>query len=333
VTLLKNDLTFWQLFTGAKSSPDFDAENYKLLQTKGKKYGGVMELGSPLILVNDLDIIKQIMVKDFDHFVDRRDFADTDPFFSKNLSFLQGQDWREMRGFLSPTFTSGKIKRMFHHFQNGSERLQNYIEKFHERKGAGGGYNVVVPNVIGRFTADVIGAVAFGMETDCLTNADSLFYKMAIEASDFLNPKRIFKFAMLSLFPSVANFLRMEVEEKHVSVFFTNILIQTFKARENSGQQREDFLQLLIEAKEGRLKDFNTSESDSTVNETNEQSKPPKFQLTTEMATAQAFLFFLAGLANATQKQAWSPHFAISICPQACIYSNALQERNSHTKK
>jgi cytochrome P450 len=297
VTLLRNDLTLWEFFTGAKSAPDFDGENYKLLQAKGMKYGGVIELGSPLLLVNDLNIIKQIMVKDFENFVDHRDFeSENDPLFFKSLFFLRGQEWRDMRGFLSPTFTSGKIKRMFHHFQNGSERLQNYIQKFHERKGAGGGYNVVVPNVMGRFTADVIGAVAFGMETDCLSNADSFFYKMARESSDFVTPKRLFKFALFFLFPRFANFFKIEVVERHISEFFINILTQTFKSRETSGQQREDFLQLLIEAKEGRLKDFGSSDAKAVdASETNEQTKPQKLQLTTELANAQAFLFFMAG--------------------------------------
>lgn len=75
--------------------------------------------------VRDLDLVKQVMVKDFDHFVDHRPFVDTDPLFSKSLFFLNGQEWKDMRTVLSPTFTSGKIKRMFHHFVESGEKLMS----------------------------------------------------------------------------------------------------------------------------------------------------------------------------------------------------------------
>ena len=34
---------------------------------------GLYLLGKPVLVINDLDLIRLIMVKDFDHFVDRQD--------------------------------------------------------------------------------------------------------------------------------------------------------------------------------------------------------------------------------------------------------------------
>lgn len=52
------------------------------------------QLTLPTLLIRDPELIKQITVKDFDHFVDHRSFAsdDADPLWSKNLFSLKGMD-------------------------------------------------------------------------------------------------------------------------------------------------------------------------------------------------------------------------------------------------
>lgn len=49
--------------------------------------------GKPQIVLRDLDLIKQIAVKDYDSFQDHHGFVDedTDPLFGKNLFALKGK--------------------------------------------------------------------------------------------------------------------------------------------------------------------------------------------------------------------------------------------------
>lgn len=56
------------------------------------RYVGFYAFRSPIVILKDLELIKQIGVKDFDHFVDHRVFMDedADPLFGKNLFFLRG---------------------------------------------------------------------------------------------------------------------------------------------------------------------------------------------------------------------------------------------------
>lgn len=47
----------------------------------------------PILLIKDLDLIKQLTIKDFDHFTNRRPFVteENEPIFGKNLISLQGE--------------------------------------------------------------------------------------------------------------------------------------------------------------------------------------------------------------------------------------------------
>ena len=49
--------------------------------------------GGKVLLVNDLDLAKQVFVKDFDHFVDRRkqDFGNV--YFENMMFFAEGDAW------------------------------------------------------------------------------------------------------------------------------------------------------------------------------------------------------------------------------------------------
>jgi len=125
ITQLECDFSVRDVFTTTRSPQDCDEEYYKTLGNE--KYGGIVEMGQPVLLVKDLDLIKHILVKDFDYFADRRNFVDTDPLLSKTLFFSSGQLWKDMRVKLSPTFTSGKIRRMFHHFFNSGDKLESKL--------------------------------------------------------------------------------------------------------------------------------------------------------------------------------------------------------------
>jgi cytochrome P450 len=113
---ISTSISFLDLVSARKFNGECDLKYYKSLVESGQKYGGIVEFGTPILFLNDLQLVKDIFIKDFQFFIDRRDMANSDPIFTQGLFFLRGQVWKDMRSFLSPTFTSGKIKRMFEHF-------------------------------------------------------------------------------------------------------------------------------------------------------------------------------------------------------------------------
>jgi cytochrome P450 len=87
-------------------------EQYKQLPVVG-----YFSLNKPFLMVNDLELAKLIMIKDFDHFVDRRKIdvnenVDINRYMANMLTSMEGDKWKNMRSTLSPIFTSGKLKAM-----------------------------------------------------------------------------------------------------------------------------------------------------------------------------------------------------------------------------
>ena len=64
------------------------------------------------IMVIDLDLIKQMLIKDFDYFVDKPIFDLGNKYLNSVLTQIEGDDWRRARHASTPVFTSGKMKKM-----------------------------------------------------------------------------------------------------------------------------------------------------------------------------------------------------------------------------
>ena len=67
---------------------------------------------TPVLVPRDPEIIKSIAIKNFEVFSDHREFIEvkTGPLFATELFALKGDNWKDMRNVLSPSFTSSKMK-------------------------------------------------------------------------------------------------------------------------------------------------------------------------------------------------------------------------------
>ena len=96
-----------------------------------KPYVGIFSFDKPSLLIRDVELVKNILVKDFQNFMDRTlSFDDkSDPVFGKNLAVLKGQIWRHLRTNLTPVFTSRKMKMMFYLVDTSGKELADCLEK------------------------------------------------------------------------------------------------------------------------------------------------------------------------------------------------------------
>ena len=96
-----------------------------------KPYVGIFSFDKPILLFRDLELVKNILVKDFQYFTDRIISFDEklDPLCSKVIFVSKGQRWRNWRTNLTPVFTTGKIKKIFHLVDTCGKELADCVDK------------------------------------------------------------------------------------------------------------------------------------------------------------------------------------------------------------
>ncbi|XP_055545110.1 probable cytochrome P450 6a14 [Wyeomyia smithii] len=251
---------------------------YQRFKVTGKSTAAAgMYIGfSPLLVIYDLDLVKQILVRDFTYFHDRgMYYNEKDDPLSAHLFALEGERWRFLRNKLSPTFTSGKMKYMFHTIRAIGDELLACFDTYVERKQPAN-----VKAIARRFTCDVIGSCAFGLQCDTLRNESSKLLTISDAVFKLSRLRTMWMFVLVS-FRDLSRKLGFKQLRGDVTKYFMDIVESTIKHREEKNIIRQDFLQLLMQLK-----------NKGTVEEHEEQSKET---ITMNEAAAQAFVFFLAG--------------------------------------
>ena len=96
-----------------------------------KPYVGIFSFDKPSLLIRDVELVKNILVKDFQTFVDRTFSFEKklDPLLSNILAVVRGQLWRHLRTNLTSVFTSRKMKLMFYLVDTCGMELADCLEK------------------------------------------------------------------------------------------------------------------------------------------------------------------------------------------------------------
>lgn len=213
-----------------------------------KKYGkiyGVNDGERMSLIVGDPEALKILLVKDFNHFLNRRGGIRDRKYFTKFLTQLNGSEWKSTRSIMSPTFTSGKIKAMIHLMK---QCLTPLIARINRTLGQ----DVDMKDLFGCFTMDVIAKTAFALELD---THDDKNHPFVTHAKKFLTFKPL-KMAVFFLSPAFIrklfklSFMDLEAGEYLCSVG-QHMLNQRRKSATKAENRRyNDFLQLMTEASE-----------------------------------------------------------------------------------
>lgn len=213
-------------------------------QFPGARYFGAYELRRPVLVVRDPDLVKRIVVADFDHFVDRFPFhVSPRETILRNLFVVDGDAWKRMRHKSSPAFSSGKMKNMFALMVKCSRQLTERLQRAAEDRDV-----VDAKDVLARFTMDIIATCAFGVEINSLVDTNSAFYKAGL-----LTFKPRVRLAVnqliLVLFSSLGKLFNIQLIERDNKVMFTHLISESIKFREDNNYSRNDFLDILIKLK------------------------------------------------------------------------------------
>ena len=201
---------------------------------------GMSDISRNQLLVADAEALKDILVRDFHHFMDRQFFVKI-PVMSKFLTQLHGQEWKNMRSIISPTFTSGKMKAMSPLMNKSLDNLMSVFERNVTRE-------IDVLASFGNFTMDVIAKVAFAIETNTHEDPNHPFV---------VNAKKLFTFQAWKIFP-LFFFPKWLLQKSGIHFmdndafsYLVKLAQHMIDERRRTGfkaQQFPDFLQLMLQA-------------------------------------------------------------------------------------
>lgn len=296
-------VTELDILLGRKDITERDDYIYEVIENENLKFCGVVENPTPIILVKDLEIIKKILIKDFDHFVDRRLFfgaAREDSVLRKMLGNLQGEEWKGVRSSVRPTFTTGKIRRMMDCFNSVCLEWMKQLS-INSKVNEGKRFKINVFNCVRNYTVDVIASAIFGLQADTIQNPNSKFSVMANRLID-MSTFQIIKFTLSYRLKKLYQFFNIDILDMEALRFFEAILKSKLKKRMDGEEKRNDFLQLLVEARKGVLEktqadEFSSFEKEAHIKlEKMDQRKHNNHQfLTDHVMNGQCLSFFFAG--------------------------------------
>ncbi|XP_058832973.1 probable cytochrome P450 9f2 [Topomyia yanbarensis] len=298
------------------------------------KVFGLFDTNSRVFVIRDPELIKQIAVKYFDHFIDRRQIFGTstddnpDVLFNKAVVMLTGQKWRDMRATLSPAFTGSKMRAMFGLMTEYSDQMVQILRK--EADSGRGFIEYDMKDLFSRVATDIIATCAFGIQVNSVKDTGNDFYMMGKAMLNFLRTSVVVRMLGYSLFPGVMQKLGIDVIDRKQIRYFSNMVKETIKNRETHGIVRPDMIHLLMMAKKGTLKfqheTFKTIEGFATVDESNVGTASVTKTLTDAEITAQCMIFFIAGFQAISLSMVFMAyHLAMSPTIQQKLYEEILE--------
>nr|CAD7198056.1 unnamed protein product [Timema douglasi] len=248
----------------------------------GQPYFGLFSIDKPAFVVRDLDVAKNILVKDFEVFQNRSISVDeqTDPLNAKGIIVQKGKKWRYIRMKLTPTFSSNKIKNMFCLVDAKAARIHNCFQPVARVVAAAkikpaAAYqdlfrcpsgpvhpdyledqicvprnNISVKDISSGYTIDVLASCAFGVNANAINDGNGEFPKILRKIFE-MKTIAIIKQTLVVFLPPLANFLKLKVSENVVDDFVRKTLWDVVGHREKNGIKRQDFVDLLMQLRKG----------------------------------------------------------------------------------
>jgi len=253
---------------------------------KEHKIWGYFLFGQPILVINDEELAKHILIKDFDHFTDLRSFGyeskSKDGLVIKYMfNNMKGDKWKRARAMMSGVFTSGKLKSMTPFIVKCSENMEEYLEKIDKNN-----EEFEARDLSSIFTLDAFASAGFGIEQNSFKDPDNIFRKMSmtmISAPGYGHWTDIPRMLFITALPGLSKLLGVPNLPVKPTNFLANIIERTMAERIKTGYKRNDIIDVGIE-------EINKHLNDEDYKEFTEEKEA--------FLMANAMMLFFAGFDN-----------------------------------
>jgi len=217
---------------------------------KDEKIWGYFMMGQPILVINDEELAKHILIKDFDHFTDVRSFGyENEKRDGKLIKYMftnmKGERWKKVRSMMSGVFTSGKLKLMMPFLVECADNMEEYLANLESK-----GEEFEVRDVASMFTLDAFASAGFGIENNSFANPDNAFRKMGMTiagAPGYSSGWDTLRMIFISVAPGIAKILGIPNLAPKPVEFFYNVIEKTYAEREKTGKKRNDIIDCVLE--------------------------------------------------------------------------------------
>nr|ANS06311.1 cytochrome P450 [Agasicles hygrophila]AZR39436.1 cytochrome P450 [Agasicles hygrophila] len=216
---------------------------YNKMKANQWDYGGVYTINTPVLVIVKPELAKLVLVKDFNYFVDRGFYTNSEEMMSL---FTSDEDhWRVRRMHLTPTFTSQKTKMMYPLMIKTSDSLINAMGDLVDQK-----QDIDMSEFVSKFTTDVIVSCAFGLEANSFSTDKQIFRDIGKHGMEEFSFLWSVKTTIMNYHPDLAGKLGLEHMKEDVKKFFIDTVAETVNYRKTNNVTRPDFLQMCIDMME-----------------------------------------------------------------------------------
>lgn len=214
-----------------------------------EKFIGMYDLGGkPFYMIRDPKLIKQVTTTDFDHFINPKfTFGNENDLLAHTLFGMRNREWRQMRMTMNPTFSTNQLRSMHKLMVHCCEQ---FVDALKETDKTAKMFDT--RDLFSRYANDIIATTAFGVELNSLREPDNDFFKVGSSLAEFRYLDGLKFLANLS-FPSVFKSLDIRVTRDKNLQFMRTIVKQNIAERKNRDIGRNDMIDLLIRARDGKL--------------------------------------------------------------------------------
>ncbi|KAL6437874.1 hypothetical protein ACFW04_004300 [Cataglyphis niger] len=211
-------------------------------------YIGFYIFHKPMLLLRDHNLIKQVMITDFEIFPNRR-------FGSKNQRDLIGLDsilsikqprWKYLRGKVTSSMTGQKLKNMLPLIEECGKPMLKFIEnlladEINQNK-------FEIKSCCSRYVSNVLASITFGINTNSFDEKEDAFWKNGLKT--FRKFMQDIGFLILLFIPEWGPFMGPLIKEP--VNFFREIFWDSMNTRERTGCKRGDVIDCMLALKNGK---------------------------------------------------------------------------------
>lgn len=203
-----------------------------------------------------------------------------------------------MRAKLAQGFTLQKMKGILSTLHDCGIKLQQHLCRVTDDNEC-----VEICEIIDCYTASAIASAIFGIDIDCMADANHPFRNVARQLFE-VNAKNGLRHISLFVCPMLVKWSGLRQVDRSVQDYLLNLVAQTLELREQKNVVRNDFFQFLVE--------IHSSSTPTKIDEWKPMTKKDKRKsLSFEQVAAQAFGLLMTGVHSS------------SLATSSCLYEIA----------